>query len=397
MLTKYSLPVSNKSLSSFCNSCHIGKSSKLHLSSSNYKSTHILDLLVCDVWGLTPITSSDGHNYFLLCVDDFSRYMWIFPLTHKSDVFNVFKQFITVIERQFNTKLKSVQTDWGGEFRNLSTFFTSLGILHRRSCPHTSEQNGLVERRHRHVVETGLTLLSQSAVPTKFWHFAYDTAVYLINRMPSRNSSNTSPFEHIFKRKPDFSFLKVFGCQCYPHLRPYNKHKMDFRSIPCVFLGYSPSHHGYRCLDPTSNRLYIARHVRFNEQCFPFTIPSPSSSPTPFPSPDPYVSSYPCGLIPSDSILQSPTPPPSIHHKHSASRLQHHRTTIDVPNCSTVRTRLSYTQYPQPRYTSQNVSALLLTPYPKQRVVTTLMLSHDPLLLKPYLPTFARANYRDPH
>ncbi|GJX29430.1 putative RNA-directed DNA polymerase, partial [Tanacetum coccineum] len=396
MLTKYSLPVSNKSLSSFCNSCHIGKSSKLHLSSSNYKSTHILDLLVCDVWGPAPITSSDGHNYFLLCVDDFSRYMWIFPLTHKSDVFNVFKQFITVIERQFNTKLKSVQTDWGGEFRNLSTFFTSLGILHRRSCPHTSEQNGLVERRHRHVVETGLTLLSQSAVPTKFWHFAYDTAVYLINRMPSRNSSNTSPFEHIFKRKPDFSFLKVFGCQCYPHLRPYNKHKMDFRSIPCVFLGYSPSHHGYRCLDPTSNRLYIARHVRFNEQCFPFTIPSPSSSPTPFPSPDPYVSSYPCGLIPSDSILQSPTPPPPTPQTTGAKSPTPPSTTVvpplDPPSDTAILTQQPDTAVTPPR----RVRPPSLRPNPKQRVRYNPYAYHTSSATETEPPTFSVAN-RDPH
>ncbi|KAD5508006.1 hypothetical protein E3N88_15709 [Mikania micrantha] len=71
---------------------------------------------------------------------------------------------------------------------------------------------------HRYVVETGLTLLAQSKVPQRFWHFAFDTA-------------------------------------CLPHLRAYNKHKMDFRSLPCVFLGYSTAHHGYRCFDPTSGRI----------------------------------------------------------------------------------------------------------------------------------------------
>ncbi|GJW93149.1 retrovirus-related pol polyprotein from transposon TNT 1-94 [Tanacetum coccineum] len=113
-------------------------------------------------------------------------------------------------ERQFTTKLKNVQTDWGGEFRNLATFFSSLGIIHQRSCPHTSEQNGFVERRILHVVETGPTLLAQACVPQRFWHYAFDTAVYLINRMPSRTSTNKSPFEHIFKRSPDYSFLRIF-------------------------------------------------------------------------------------------------------------------------------------------------------------------------------------------
>nr|GEZ62901.1 putative ribonuclease H-like domain-containing protein [Tanacetum cinerariifolium] len=84
-------------------------------------------------------------------------------------------------------------------------------IIHRRSCPHTSEQNGFVERRNRHVVETGLTLLAQACVPQRFWHYAFDNDVYLINRMPSRTLTNKSPFEHIFKRSPDYSFLHVFG------------------------------------------------------------------------------------------------------------------------------------------------------------------------------------------
>ncbi|GJT94511.1 putative RNA-directed DNA polymerase [Tanacetum coccineum] len=223
-----------------------------------------------------------------------------------------------MVERQFTTKLKNVQTDWGGEFRNLASFFSSLGIIHRRSCPHTSEQNGFVERRNRHVVETGLTLLAQACVPQRFWHYAFDTAVYLINRMPSRTSTNKSPFEHIFKRSPDYSFLRVFGCLCFPHLRPYNRHKMDFRSTPCVFLGYSPSHHGYRCLDISTERLYIARHVRFNEAQFPFDIPKTTSSPPSKTSPY-YYSESPYVILttdhPSPSSPRSPiSSPSSISH-----------------------------------------------------------------------------------
>ncbi|GJS57771.1 putative RNA-directed DNA polymerase [Tanacetum coccineum] len=207
MLSNFSLPVTNKSLSSFCNSCPLGKSSKLPLFESGFRSNNILDLVYCDVWGPAPLLSFEGHRYFMLCVDHHSRYMWIYHLAQKSDVYSTFKSFVQMVERQFTTKLKNVQTDWGGEFRNLASFFSSLGIIHRRSCPHTSEQNGFVERRNRHVVETGLTLLAQACVPQRFWHYAFDTAVYLINCMPSRTSTNKSPFEHIFKRSPNYSFL----------------------------------------------------------------------------------------------------------------------------------------------------------------------------------------------
>ncbi|GKA35263.1 putative RNA-directed DNA polymerase [Tanacetum coccineum] len=210
MLFNFSLPVTNKSLSSFCNSCPLGKSSKLLLFESGFRSNNILDMVYCDVWGPAPLLSFQGHRYFMLCVDHHSRYMWIYHLAQKFDVYSTFKSFVQMVERQFTTKLKNVQTDWGGEFRNLASFFSSLGIIHRRSCPHTSKKNGFVEHRNCHLVETGLTLLAQACVPQRFWHYAFDNAVYLINHMPSRTLPNKSPFEHIFKRSPDYSFLRVF-------------------------------------------------------------------------------------------------------------------------------------------------------------------------------------------
>lgn len=194
--------------------------------------------------GLPPVPSTDGHRYFVIFLDVYSKFLWYFPLQLKSDVFPIFIQFQKMVERQFSTKIKQVQTDWGGEYRTLPKFFNEIGIVHRLPCPHTHEQNGKIERRHRHIVETGLALLAHGSVPQKYWHFAFETAVFLINRLPSLVSRGLSPYEFLFHKKPDYLFLKVFGCLCYPFLRPYNRHKMSFRSAPCVFLGYSPSHHG---------------------------------------------------------------------------------------------------------------------------------------------------------
>ncbi|KAK9077447.1 hypothetical protein SSX86_005784 [Deinandra increscens subsp. villosa] len=357
MLKSFDLPLKNNKSDSFCVSCSVGKSSKLHLGSSTFKSSHILDLVFCDVWGPSPEPSVDGHKYFLLCVDHFSKYMWFFPLKTKSDVFTTFQQFIKMAERQFQTKLKSVQTDWGGEFRNLSPFFLNLGIRHRLSCPHTSEQNGIVERRHRHVVETGLTLLAQSHVPRRFWHFAFDTAVYLINRMPMRSNSSISPFQHIFKHPPDYTFLRVFGSQCFPHLRPYNQNKIDFRSTPCVFLGYSPTHHGYRCLDPLTDRLYISRHVRFNEQCFPFNQPSPPPPDT-LPS-DPYTTSYPSPIPPifdppPTAPVRDPSPPPPQTPFRTYQRHTHGRARTEPTTNQPAQTPPAGASRPRPPNLRQN-------------------------------------------
>lgn len=160
-------------------------------------------------------------------------------------------------------------------------FFDKLGILHRVSCPHTHQQNGTAERKHRHIVETGLTLLAHVSVPFPYWSDAFFTACFLINRMPSKVIHMQTPLERLLGEVPDYTFFKVFGCACWPNLRPYNNHKLQYRSKKCVFLGYSPLHKGYKCLHVPSNRVYISRDVVFDENVFPFShAPSPDSPPS---------------------------------------------------------------------------------------------------------------------
>ncbi|TYK18915.1 Retrovirus-related Pol polyprotein from transposon TNT 1-94 [Cucumis melo var. makuwa] len=118
-------------------------------------------------------------------------------------------------------------------------------------------------------MEMGLTLLSQATLPLSFWDEAFSTSVYLINLLPTPVLDNISPLEKVFFRKPNFPFLRVFGCKCYPYLRPYQSHKLSLRSTPCTFLGYSTSHKGYKCL-ASDGRLFISRHVLFDENSFPY-------------------------------------------------------------------------------------------------------------------------------
>ncbi|XP_057734619.1 uncharacterized protein LOC130950078 [Arachis stenosperma] len=108
--------------------------------------------------------------------------------------------------------------------------------------------NGNAKRKHRHVVEMGLTLLADAGMPISFWGKAFQTAVYLINALPTPTLQNQSPMEVLFGKKPPYAALRVFGCLCYPHLRPYNHNKLQFRSEPAVFLGYGNWHKGYKCL-----------------------------------------------------------------------------------------------------------------------------------------------------
>lgn len=132
----------------------------------------------------------------------------------------------------------------------LSSFLKSHGIIHRFTCPHTHHQNGSVEREHKHVVETGLTLLAQANMPLQYWDHAFLTSTFLINRMPTTVLKMKSPFFILYNKLPDYKSLKVFGCACFPHLRPYNSHKFAYHSRECIFLGYSSDHDDYKCLGP---------------------------------------------------------------------------------------------------------------------------------------------------
>ncbi|CAL8151012.1 unnamed protein product [Prunus armeniaca] len=151
------------------------------------------------------------------------------------------------------------------------------GISHQISCPYTPQQNGVVERKHRHIVAMGLCMLAQSQLPHSFWVEAFSTAVFLINRLSTPQLHIMSPYEKLLQRPPDYKFLKSLGCACFPHMVPYNKHKLSFKSIPCVFLGYDDHYKGYRCLDPFSGRIYISRNVTFDETQFPYKQPQITS------------------------------------------------------------------------------------------------------------------------
>lgn len=159
----------------------------------------------------------------------------------------------------------------------MSPFFKRIGIKHQVSCPHAHQQNGSAECKHRHIVEMGLTLLAHACVPLNFWDEAFLTAVYLINRLPSKVINNETPFERLYGQQPDYNFLRTFGCAVWPNLRPYNARKLQFRSKRCVFLGYSNMHKGYKCLDPAEGHVYISQDVVFDEGIFPFAQLRPNA------------------------------------------------------------------------------------------------------------------------
>jgi histone deacetylase 1/2 len=259
-----------------CDPCQQGKSHQLPYPVSISVSTVPLEQVFSDVWGPAP-ASVGKHQYYVSFIDDYSKFTWIYLLKKRSDVYQVFLNFQQLVERKFGRKIVTMQTDWGGEYEKLHGFFQKVGITHHVSCPHAHQQNGSAERKHRHVVEVGLSLLAQASMPLKFWDEAFLTATFLINLLPTKVLNLVSPVEKLLEVSPNYESLRTFGCACWPNLRPYNKHKLAFRSKRCVFLGYSPMHKGVKCLDTSTGRVYISRDVVFDEQVFPFASLNPNA------------------------------------------------------------------------------------------------------------------------
>jgi len=328
----------NKTLYDFCSSCCLGKAHRLPSFSSTASYTKPLELIFCDLWGPAPVESFDGFSYFLTCVDAYSRFSWIFPLKLKSHTLQTFANFKRMAELQYNSSIKSVQTDGGGEFHPFTKFLSQFGITHRLTCPHTHHQNGSVERKHRHIVETGLTLLAHAKLPLHFWDHAFLTATYLINRLPSPTLGNKSPFFLLHLQFPDYKSLKSFGCACFPFTRPYNSQKMDFHSKECVLLGYSPNHKGYKCLDSTG-KIFISKDVIFNEIKFPYDTLFPIDQPTSL-SHDASTlpTSFPLFTSSTVSSSSTTTPPDLSHHNTSHPSFA---STSSHNNNSTVRSHSS--------------------------------------------------------
>lgn len=222
-----------------------------------------------DLYGLAPIESNHSFKYYINFLDDYSHFSWIFPLKTKGEVLSVFKQFKIMVEKLLDASIKTLHTDGGGEFMAFGNFLKEQGITHLFSCPYTSEQNGRVERKHRHIVESRLSLLAKAKMPLSFWWDAFHTSTYNINRLPTFPLQNKSPFEALFNKKPDYNLLHPFGCAAFPCLTPYNNHKLQFHSQKCLFIGYSNSHKEYICL-ASSGRVYLSRHVIFNHNDYPY-------------------------------------------------------------------------------------------------------------------------------
>ena len=190
----------------------------------------------------------------------------------KAEAFTAFKFFHAFVQTQFSSKIKILRSDNGGEYTShlFQEFLQENGILSQRSCPSTPQQNGVAERKNRHLLDVVRTLMLDSFMPSRFWCEALSTIVHLINRLPSHVLKNDSPFLRLFGKPPNYSTLRTFGCVCYVHLPPQERTKLTAQSVKCAFLGYSVHQKGFLCYDPNLHRIRVSRNVIFQENTYFF-------------------------------------------------------------------------------------------------------------------------------
>jgi hypothetical protein len=220
-----------------------------------------------DLFGLTTYRSISGNTYCLVIVDDYSRYTWVFFLHDKAITCDIFKSFVRRAENEFELKLKRVRSDNGSELKNTNVeeFCDEKGIKHEFSTTYTPEQNGVVERKNRTLIEMSRSMLDEYNVSDSFWAEAVNTACHASNRLYCHRFFNKTPYELLNRRKPNISYFRVFGCKCYILRKGSRLSKFQSKCDEGFLIGYSSNSKSYRVYNKSKGFVEEAYDVQFDE------------------------------------------------------------------------------------------------------------------------------------
>lgn len=244
------------------------KLKKLPFSTFVSSSLQPFDLIHVDIWGPTELSFCD-FKYFLTIVDDCTRFTWSIMMKQKGEASQLLKQFYEMVKTQFNKKIKIIRSDNGPEFK-LSTFYANKGILHQTSCVETPQQNGIIERKHQHILNVARCFKNQSNLPKSIWKYFISHVFHVINRVPTPFLNNVNPYEKLYGKIADYDDLKTFGCLCFASTLSRDRTKFDNRGEKYVFLGYIYGIKEYRLYSMETNKFTTSRNFKFYETFFPY-------------------------------------------------------------------------------------------------------------------------------
>lgn len=251
-----------------CEGCLMGKQHRLPFSTGKtWRAKGLLELIHTDVCGPMRTPSLTNNRYFILFIDDFSRMTWVYFIKEKSEVFGVFKRFKALVEKQSGKHIKALRSDRGKEYNSheFDKFCEDEGIERQLTVAYTPQQNGVSERKNRTVMEMARSMLKEKGLPNTFWAEAVYTAVYIMNRCPTKAVQDKTPIEAWSGKKPSAKHLRVFGSICYIHVPKEKRHKLEDKTERGIFLGYSTQSKGYRIYNLPAKKLIISRDVEIDE------------------------------------------------------------------------------------------------------------------------------------
>ncbi|KAJ9557399.1 hypothetical protein OSB04_012013 [Centaurea solstitialis] len=296
---------------SLCSACEKGKQPRASFKSKQISSiSSPLQLLHMDLFGPVNVQSIAGKKYTLVIVDEYSRYTWVFFLRSKSDAPEEIILFVRKMERLNNLTVRSIRSDHGTEFKNsISQNFSSV---------RTPQQNGVVERRNRTLIEAARSMLSEANLATQFWAEAVNTACYTQNRSLIVKRFRRTPYELFRNRKPSIEHLHIFGCVCYILNNKDNLGKFDSKSDDGIFLGYSSISKTYRVFNKRRQAIEETIHVKFDESGPTFPHPHENSeinqwADSFFQVPEPPIVDPTPQNLPDGFEEDPPIPPTDIH------------------------------------------------------------------------------------
>ncbi|GJT62812.1 retrovirus-related pol polyprotein from transposon TNT 1-94 [Tanacetum coccineum] len=197
---------------------------------------------------------------------------WIPKVTHCPDLsldhrFGMFKAYERKTQVNLQLQVQRVRSDNGTEFKNktLAKFFDEVGISQQFSAARTPQQNGVVERRNRTLVEAARTMLTFANLPLFLWAEAIATACFTQNRSIIHKRFDKTPYELINKRKPNIKFFHVFGCRCYLLNNYDDVGKLKAKGDIGVFVGYSKESAAFRIYNKRTRKIHESVNVNFDE------------------------------------------------------------------------------------------------------------------------------------
>jgi transposase InsO family protein len=252
-----------------CSVCQAGKQVGANHPHKNVMTTdRPLELLHMDLFGQIAYISIGGSKYCLVIVDDYSRFTWVFFLQEKSQTQETLKGFLRRAQNEFGLRIKKIRSDNGTKFKNsqIEGFLEEEeGIKHEFSSPYTPQQNGIVERKKRTLLDMARTMLDEYKTSDRFWAESINTVCYAINRLYLHRILKKTSYELLTGKKPNVSYFRVFGSKCFILVKRGRKSKFAPKAIEGFLLGYDSNTRAYRVFNKSTGLVEVSCDIVFDE------------------------------------------------------------------------------------------------------------------------------------